>query len=85
MGTKSTVRFEEKTADLPGWTLYTEMFETEDAVYLELSGVPADVTMIDSVWGHPPGTVLLRLPTATARQLGLVPKEWTRDQWWFEE
>ncbi|MGF6933625.1 hypothetical protein OKW41_002764 [Paraburkholderia sp. UCT70] len=79
MGTKDTIRFQDKTGDLPGWTPYTEMFEKEDTVYLELESVQADVTMINSVWGHPSGTVVLRMPTATARQLGLVPQEWTRD------
>ncbi|MEX3932164.1 hypothetical protein AB4Y32_10195 [Paraburkholderia phymatum] len=79
MGTKDTIRFQEKTGELPGWTLYTELFEKDDIVYLELEGVQADVTMIGSLWGHPTGTVVLRLPTATARQLGLVPREWTRD------
>jgi hypothetical protein len=60
--------------------LYTEkMFEKHDAVYLEIEGVQADVTMINSLWGRPPGTVVLRLPTDTARQLGLVPNEWTRN------
>lgn len=73
MGTKDTIRFQEQAGDLPGWTLYTELFENEDTVYLELGGVQVDVTMIDNIWGPPAGTVVLRLPTATARQLGLVP------------
>ncbi|MFM0439431.1 hypothetical protein PQQ84_23435 [Paraburkholderia strydomiana] len=80
MGTKDTIRFQEKTGDQPGWELYTEMFEKDDAVYLEIEGVQADVTMIKSLWGRPPGTVVLCLPTATARQLGLVPHERTTDR-----
>jgi hypothetical protein len=80
MGTKDTIRFQEKAGDQPGWELYTEMFEKDDAVYLEIEGVQADVTMINSVWGRPPGTVVLRLPTDTARRLGLVPHGWTRDR-----
>ncbi|EUC19657.1 UNVERIFIED_ORG: hypothetical protein BDU10_7985 [Burkholderia sp. CF145] len=77
-----TIRFYENAGNLPGWTLYTELFENEDAVYLELEGVQVDVIMIDNIWGPPPGTVVLRLPTATARQLGLVSREWTRDGSW---
>lgn len=79
MGTKDTIRFQEGIGDLPGWQLYSELFDTDDVVYLELEGVQVDVTMIDSVWGNRPGTVVLRLPAATAQQLGLVPREWTRD------
>jgi len=72
MSTKNTIRFQPKDDELPGWRLYTELFEEEDHVYLELEGVEADVTMIGSLWGAGPGTVLLRLPMITARQLGLV-------------
>ena len=64
MSTKSTIRYQHKEGDLPGWQLYTELFENEDLVYLELEGVQADVTMIGNLWGAAPGTVLLRLPTA---------------------
>lgn len=39
---------------------------------MELEGVHADVTMIGSLWGSAPGTILLRLSMATARQLDLV-------------
>lgn len=85
MSTKSTIRFQHKEGELPGWQLYTELFEKEDAVYLEIEGVQVDVTMIGSLWGAAPGTVLVRLPTATARQLGLVPPEWTKDASWSEE
>jgi hypothetical protein len=82
ISSKSTVRGPQKAGDLPGWQIYTELFEPEDAVYLELEGVAADVTMIGSPWGAAPGTVLLRLPTATARQLGLVPPDFERDDRW---
>ncbi|NVH74067.1 hypothetical protein FSB08_16175 [Paraburkholderia sp. JPY432] len=50
--------------------LYFKVFEKDDAVYLELKGVEVDVTMINSLLGRPPRSVLLRLPTPTARQLG---------------
>ena len=56
----------------PSWHLYQEAFEKDDVVYLELEGVQADVMMIDSAWAKA-GTVVLRLPNATARQLGLLP------------
>ncbi|ONC30062.1 hypothetical protein AQ915_20625 [Burkholderia pseudomallei] len=85
MSTKSTIRFQQKDGELPGWQLYTELFEKEDTVYLELEGVQADVTMIGSLWGAAPGTVLLRLPVATAKQLGLVPPAWERDGSWSKE
>jgi hypothetical protein len=78
MSTKSTIRHQPKTGELPGWHLYREGFEG-DAVYLELEGVLADITMIDSPWGRTPGTVLLRLPVATAQQLGIVPRKGTDD------
>ncbi|MGF6727572.1 hypothetical protein P3T43_006964 [Paraburkholderia sp. GAS41] len=31
------------------------------------------------------GTVTLRLPAATARQLGLVPPDWKKDTGWSKE
>lgn len=79
MGTKASIRYQEKEGDLPDWHLYAEIFETDDVVYLELNGVQADVTMIVSAWGPAAGTVLLRLPTDTAKQLGLVPATWEKD------
>ncbi|WP_233808913.1 hypothetical protein [Paraburkholderia sp. HP33-1] len=71
MSTKSSVRYQEKEGELPAWHLYREAFETEDVVYLEIEGIQVDVTMIGSMVAAP-NTVLLRLPTATARQLGLL-------------
>lgn len=84
MSTKSTIRHQDKEGDdLPGWQIYEELFEKDDVVYLELDGVQIDVTMIGgSVWGPPAGTVLLRLPTASARQLGLVAQDCTRGHKW---
>ena len=78
MSTKSTIRFQPKEGNLPGWQLYTELFEPEAAVYLELEGVQVDLTLIGSPWGQTAGTLLLRLPAVTARQLGLVAPEWPR-------
>jgi hypothetical protein len=80
MSTKATLAQHDSEDGKPSWHLYEEMFET-GVVYLELEGVQADVVMIDSPWAKA-GTVLLRLPVATAQQLGLhtiVPSEqWER-------
>ncbi|SAL48797.1 hypothetical protein [Caballeronia concitans] len=73
MSTKTSIRYHHGEAKEPSWHLYEEAFEKDDVVYLELEGVQADVVMIDSVWGAKAGTVLLRLPNAMARQLGLLP------------
>ncbi|WP_233874422.1 hypothetical protein [Paraburkholderia adhaesiva] len=73
MSTKSTIRHQPRDADRPGWHLYREGWET-DAVYLGLRGILADLTLIDDNEGPWPGTVRLRLPVATARQLGRVPE-----------
>jgi hypothetical protein len=85
MSTKATIRFQLKEGGLPGWQVYEELFEREDIVYLEVEGVQADVTMIGGMWGADAGTVLLRLPAATARQLGLVPPDWKKDTGWSKE
>ena len=78
MSTKTSIRYQDKDDELPGWHLYREVFDNEDVVYLELEGVEADITMIGNM-EHAPGTVLLRLPVATARQLGLVPATWEKE------
>jgi hypothetical protein len=75
MSTKIPIRNSEQTGDLPAWRLYTELFEPDDAVYLEIAGAPVNVTMFADMEADA-GTVLLRLPTATAKQLGLVPADW---------
>jgi hypothetical protein len=79
MSTKANIRFQQKEGELPRWQVYEELFEKEDVVYLEVEGIQADVTMIGSLWGADAGTVTLRLPAATARQLGLVPGDWKKD------
>jgi hypothetical protein len=56
------------------------MLEAEDVAYLELDGVAAEVTMLGNL-ERGPGTVLLRLPVATAKQLGLVPPGWKKSGW----
>jgi hypothetical protein len=47
-----------------------EAFEKADVVYLDLDGVRVDVMTIDEQSPR----VVLRLPTATAEQLGLLAK-----------
>ncbi|MCF1367089.1 hypothetical protein LH704_10500 [Burkholderia cenocepacia] len=72
MSTKASIKYHHGEAGEPSWHLYAEAFEKDDVVYLELEGVLADVVMIDSAWTKA-GTVVLRLPTTTAKQLGLLP------------
>ena len=80
MSSKDHIRYQAKEGGQPGWDLYAEIFEPEDVVYLELDGVAAEVTMLGNV-ERGPGTVLLRLPVATAKQLGLVPLGWKKSGW----
>ncbi|MFL9951135.1 hypothetical protein PQR68_34615 [Paraburkholderia agricolaris] len=49
MSTKATIRYQTKEGEQPGWSLYTEIFEPDDVLYLEIEGVQADVTMIGSL------------------------------------
>ncbi|WP_296655215.1 hypothetical protein [Paraburkholderia sp.] len=84
MSTKHHIRFQAKQGDQPGWDLYVELFEPDDVVYLELEGVQADLTMMGNL-EHAACTLLLRLPVATAKQLGLVPPAWDRDDRWPKE
>lgn len=74
MSTKEYIRRHENDGDQPGWQLYTEMFEAE-SIYLQLEGIEAEITMTGNM-NRAPGTVLLCLPVATAKQLGLVPGDW---------
>lgn len=85
MSTKATVRYQAKDGDLPAWHLYEELLDAEDVVYLEVERIQADVTMIGPAWGHDAGTVVLRLPVGTARQLGLIPTDWKKDASWSKE
>ncbi|NIF76086.1 hypothetical protein F3J20_01520 [Paraburkholderia sp. Cy-641] len=72
MSTKSSIKSHHGNDGEPSWHLYRDVLEKDNVVYLELDGVQADVVMIDSIWAKA-GTVLLRLPIATAMQLGLLP------------
>lgn len=73
MSTKATIRYHISQDGQPSWHLYQELLDKDEMVYLELEGVQGDVIMIDSASAKA-GTVLLRLPTDTARQLGLLPR-----------
>jgi hypothetical protein len=79
MSTKATIRFQREENGLPAWHLYEELFDPADVVYLELEGVQADLSMIGNIEVRP-GTVVLRLPSATAKQLGLVPAAWKKEK-----
>lgn len=74
MSTKEPIGYQARQNDLPGWQLYSELFDS-DHVYLELEGVAAEIIMTGNV-ERKPGTVRLRLPIVTAKQLHLVPGEW---------
>lgn len=78
MSTKEPIGYQARQDDLPGWQLYSELFDS-DYVYLELEGVAAEISMTGNM-ERKPGTVLLRLPIATAKQLHLVPGEWENDR-----
>ncbi|MEX3963338.1 hypothetical protein AB4Y42_14135 [Paraburkholderia sp. EG286B] len=81
MSTKATLRHQDAEGELPAWQVYEELFERDDVVYLELDGVQVNVTMIDGPF-EKAGTVRLRLPSATARQLGIMPVDWKHDDRW---
>ncbi|MGF6965753.1 hypothetical protein OKW43_002781 [Paraburkholderia sp. WC7.3g] len=77
MSTKATLSHHVSTAGEPSWHLYEEVFE-EGVVYLELRGVNVELSTLEK------GGVIvtIRLPTETARQLGLhtqvEAERWTR-------
>jgi hypothetical protein len=76
MSTKSWIGYHTGENGEPSWGVYKDVFEPE-MVYLELTGVPFDIRMID----EKSPTVLLRLPEGTARQLGLLrSKDGTESQ-----
>lgn len=69
MSTKATLASGDSEGGKPSWHLYEELFEA-GVVYLELEGVDIDFTTLGNM-EHKPGTVVLRLPIETAKQLGL--------------
>ena len=72
MSIKSSIKSHHGNDGEPSWHLYKDVFEEDNVVYLEVDGVQAYVVRIDSISAKA-GTVLLRLPIATAVQLGLLP------------
>lgn len=75
MSTKFSIRWQEQTADAPGWHLYTDALDDlgnagngEQPVYLRLDGVHVELETL-AAGGV---SVTLALPRATARRLGLV-------------
>jgi len=69
MSTKATLAHGDSEGGKPSWHLYEEVFES-GVVYLQLEGVAVDFTTLGNL-EHGPGTVVLRLPIDTAKQLGL--------------
>jgi len=76
MGTTATLAHHAETGK-PSWRLYEELFEA-GVVYLELRGVGVELQTLEQGGAE----VILRLPTETAKQLGLhtnVPSgQWER-------
>lgn len=64
MSTKATIAT--SNGGEPSWRLYEELFEP-GVVYLELNGIPVELVTRE----HGGADVVLRLPIATAEQLGL--------------
>lgn len=77
MSTKATLTHYIGTAGEPSWHFYEDVFQS-DAVYLELTGVSVELRTLEEGGA----TVVVRLPLATAEQLGLtskvVPERWAR-------
>ncbi|WP_334022014.1 hypothetical protein [Burkholderia orbicola] len=69
MSTKATLAHHDSEDGKPSWHLYEEVFES-GVVYLQLEGVAIDFTTLGNMENRP-GTIVLRLPIETAKQLGL--------------
>ncbi|MGF6289653.1 hypothetical protein [Paraburkholderia youngii] len=78
MSTKATLAHHDGEGDEPDWHLYEEVFES-GVVYLEIEGIGVELRTRELRPGDQGGAdVVLRLPIATAIQLGLpsiVPAE----------
>ncbi|MGF6776189.1 hypothetical protein [Paraburkholderia sp. GAS334] len=66
MSTKATLSHHVSTAREPSWHFYEEVFEA-GVVYLELRGVSVELSTLEKGGA----VVTIRLPVATAEQLGL--------------
>lgn len=75
MSTKTTLAYHDSAAGEPSWHFYEEVLES-GVVYLELEGISAEMTTLELGGAR----VVLRLPTETARQLGL--HQLVSDQRW---
>jgi hypothetical protein len=81
MSTKATLAHRNVDGDEPNWHLYEEVFEA-GVVYLQLEGVDIEVSTLDRRRGSSGVALVVRLPMATATQLGLSsivpPERWAR-------
>jgi hypothetical protein len=81
MSTKATLAHRNVDGDEPNWHLYEEVFEA-GVVYLQLEGVDIEVSTLDRRRDSSGVALVLRLPMATATQLGLPsivpPERWAR-------
>lgn len=66
MSTKATLAHHDSGTGEPSWHFYEEVFES-GVVYLELQGVSVELRTREQGGAD----VVLRLPVATAKQLGL--------------
>ena len=71
MSTRGSIKFEHDQATGQGFHLYEELFESGH-VYLEITGVPFEVASSVDLSGTGPNQVVIRLPEAWARKLGLL-------------
>jgi hypothetical protein len=81
MSTKATLAHRNVDGDEPNWHLYEEVFEA-GVVYLQLEGVEIEVSTLDRRRDSSGVALVVRLPMATATQLGLSsivpPERWVR-------
>jgi hypothetical protein len=81
MSTRATLAHRNVDGDEPNWHLYEEVFEA-GGVYLQLEGVDIEVSSLDRLKGSSGVFLVVRLPIATATQLGLSsivpPERWAR-------
>lgn len=72
MSTKSSIKWKEQT-DAPGYHLYDDVMDYQDdpPIYLRLDGVHVEL----HTQNEPGASVTVTIPRATARELGLLPKE----------
>ena len=71
MSTKKSIKWEHDQATGQRFHLYEEVF-VPDQVYLEVIGVPFEVASSVELSGSGPNRVVIRLPEAWARKLGLL-------------